>query len=207
MRRLMWMEYKNWLRFLTRLGDHCDTVSDEEVSMNNRTNTIQELANSYDYFLRTLPFHNETYMKGMAEARTKFIANLHIYLTTRDLPKGYKERRYGTDYVSVKALEVLTSHSTKGLVYEHIVPKTKFIKNECENMARSGDISIGFIYEVLDKYLWTATITNTENKLLPTAKDMPSGWDRTNIFFRYESANIPLVGHDKSYLMTSAGDK
>lgn len=111
--------------------------------------------------------------------------------------------RYGTDYISEKALKILNMNSTDGLVYEHIVPKTKFINNTCEHMAMAGNVSIESIFEVLDKYLWTATITSSENRLLPTARNMPSGWDGINIFARYESANISLLAHDKTYLFAS----
>ncbi|MBO2944895.1 hypothetical protein JJQ72_13030 [Paenibacillus sp. F411] len=165
----------------------------------NREFVLRMLADSYFYFLKSLPFENESYMKGMREARTKFVANLHITLLQEYMPKSRKDRRYTTDFVSPRALILLKSGSLKGLSYEHIVPKTRFIKDQCEIVAQNGLLqSSDFIYEILDKYLWTATVHSEEEKGLIRTK-MPPGWDGKNILARYDGI-VNLEEHDKSYL-------
>lgn len=170
----------------------------------SREEFMRIYADNYYYFLRSLPYDNEIYMKGMGEARTKFLANLHITTTKEYLPKGYKNWRYTTDYVSEKALELLKKRQWgRGeLVYEHIVPKTKYIKEACENAAQNGELSPDFIYHLLMRYYWTATIHKTEDNLL-IKNTMPKEWDEVNIFARYDEANIKLIKHDKSYFLIS----
>ncbi|KAF0822184.1 hypothetical protein KIS1582_4050 [Cytobacillus firmus] len=45
-------------------------------------------------------------MKGIHEGKGKFLANLHIHLATKGLPKRWNDKRYSTDYVTPAALEV-----------------------------------------------------------------------------------------------------
>lgn len=92
------------------------------------------------------------------------------------------------------------------LQYEHIIPKTKNIRNICENTAKKNDGSLteDFIYDVLQRYLWTATIHLSENEDLKDYKNkMPDGWDGANIFYRYEVAGVMVDPHDKSYMNTN----
>ncbi|MGS2776966.1 hypothetical protein ACVBAX_06260 [Robertmurraya sp. GLU-23] len=141
-------------------------------------------------------------MKGMGEARNKFLANIHITTTKEYLPYRYKDWRYSTDFVSAKALELLKMRKwgEKELVFEHIVPKSRYIKVECESAAERGEISPDFIYNLLLKYYWTATIHEEENGRLEK-DNMPDGWDGINIFARYNKAKVELLKHDKSYFI------
>ncbi|WP_379968303.1 hypothetical protein [Ectobacillus sp. sgz5001026] len=106
------------------------------------------LADNYYYFLKGLPFDNKLYMNGMGEARRKFLANLHITVLKEYLPKGYKDWRYSTDYVSDKALELLKQKNwdKNELIYEHMVPKAKYIKDECEKAAEKVTYHHLYIY-------------------------------------------------------------
>jgi len=168
----------------------------------SREETMQKLAQNYYYFLKSLPFSNTLYMNGMKEARNKFLANLHIVIMKEYLPRGYKNWRYSTDFVSERALALLKKRKWgKGeLVYEHIVPKTEFITRVCEQAAEDNEISTELIYNLLMKYFWTATIHKDENVLLP--KDtMPTGWNKENVFARYNEVNIELIPHNKSYFL------
>lgn len=167
----------------------------------SREEIMRILADNYYIFLRSLPFENDIYMEGMGEARIKFLANLHITITKKYLPKKRKDRRYTTDYISHMALELLkrSSWSSGELIYEHMVPKTRYVKEVCEKKAKSGEISAEFIFQLLMKYFWTATIHKKENKLLSKSM-MPLDWDGENIFARYNSAEIILIEHDKTYL-------
>ncbi|MGN5650935.1 hypothetical protein [Bacillus sp. Brlt_9] len=164
-----------------------------------RSQLIKTLSEKYYIFLQSVPFEDELFMKGIGEGKRKFLANLHIYLTTKDLPKGKKEKRYATDYVTPAALDILKRGSTKGLVYEHLVPKSKYIQDVCEEKAKRGELTVDFVYEVLNLYLWTATVTEDEDSKLST-RTMPDDWDETNIKFRYDKSDLELIVHNKDYL-------
>lgn len=174
------------------------------AKMYSRQVIIDQLATHYYYFLSSLPFDNEDYIMGMQEARSKFIANFHITIVAKSLPKPFKDRRYGTDFVSESALRILRvkqhlSDESGPLQYEHMIPKGRYIKDYCEQLAKENQLTVDLIREVLDKYLWTATITSSEDQRLTRTK-MPMNWDQSNIKARYDAAGIELLSHDKSYL-------
>ncbi|MGE6756023.1 hypothetical protein ACQKFO_21715 [Rossellomorea sp. NPDC071047] len=167
-----------------------------------REKVMNLLAENYYYFLHTLPYDNKLYMEGMREARGKFLANLHISLLKNHLPYKHKERFYSTDYVSLKALELLQNKNwnSNELRYEHMIPKKRYIQDQCEEWARGGLISKDKIYNLLIKYFWTATIHKDEDALLSRTK-MPDNWDKSNIFSRYEDVGIELLSHNKEYFL------
>ncbi|WML32235.1 hypothetical protein RCG24_10515 [Neobacillus sp. OS1-32] len=101
----------------------------------NREFIIQTLAKKYYQFLSALPYHDQLYMKGIHEGKGKFLANLHIHLVTKDLPKKWNDKRYSTDFVTPAALEILKNNSVNGLEYEHLIPKKKYIQDICEQKA------------------------------------------------------------------------
>lgn len=171
-----------------------------------REETMRILAEKYSYFLNTLKFDDDIYMVGMGEARTKFLANLHITIMKKKLQKKYNDWRFGADYVSERALE----HLMKGkwdshtLQYDHMVPKTEYIRRVCEDAAMKGPVTTEFIYDILMRYLWVATIHTDENNLLSKKglkNKMPKDWDGVNILARYETAGIKLIEHDKIYCL------
>ncbi|MCK2000491.1 hypothetical protein MZM54_03670 [[Brevibacterium] frigoritolerans] len=164
-----------------------------------RTEMIKIMAETYYKYLLSLDFENEYFMAGANEGKRKFLANLHIHLINKRQPRGWKERRYSTDYVTKDALEVLRGRSCAGLVYEHIVPKTKYIQEICELKAEEKTLTLEFVLGLLEKYLWTATVTQVEDKWLNKLA-MPEGWDLNNIKARYEEAGIELMVHNKDYM-------
>jgi hypothetical protein len=97
--------------------------------------------------------------------------------------------------ITPKALEILKKGSTKGLEYEHLIPKKKYIQDVCEQKAKEGTLTIEFVKTLLDRYLWTATVTEQEHKLL-SRRVMPADWDGKNITARYDAAGITLLKHD-----------
>ena len=163
----------------------------------NRDKIIEELAKRYYDFLMKLPFDDDLYMKGIGEGKRKFLTNAHIFLTTRNLP--IKDKRYTTDFITPSALEIIKTTPIKSskLQYEHIVPKSKHIHDICEQKANSKSLSVDFIKDLLTRYYWTATVTESEHKLL---KNTPKTWDGQNIKIRYENAGISLLPHNLSYL-------
>jgi hypothetical protein len=161
----------------------------------SRAQIIDILSEKYYKFLISLPYEDEAYMKGIHEGKGKFLSNLHIYLSTKDLPKKRNDKRYATDFITPKALEILKKGSTRGLEYEHLIPKKKYIQDVCEQKAKEGTLTIEFVKTLLDRYLWTATVTEQEHKLL-SRRVMPADWDGKNITARYDAAGITLLKHD-----------
>lgn len=164
-----------------------------------REDIISTLASKYYYFLNTLPFNDTLFMKGIHEGKGKFLANLHIYLATKDLPKKWNDKRYSTDFVTPAALEVLKTNTVSGLEYEHLIPKKKYIQDICEQKAKDETLTEDFIRSLLNRYLWTATVTSQEHKSL-SRRVMPLNWNQENINARYEEAGITLVSHKRSYM-------
>lgn len=167
-----------------------------------REEIIIELSERYYKFLMTLQFDDELYMKGIGEGKRKFLANLHIHLATRGLP--VKQKLFSTDFITPNALEKLEKKDTTGLEYEHLIPKGKYIHDVCEHKAKNGNLTKDFINDLLDRYLWTATVTDVEHKKLKQAS-MPLDWDSLNIKARYELAAIPLLVHEKGTIFRNKG--
>ncbi len=94
---------------------------------------------------------------------------------------------------------MLKTNTVTGLEYEHLIPKKKYIQDICEQKAKDGTLTEDFIRSLLDRYLWTATVTSQEHKLL-SRRIMPFNWDQENINARYEVADITLVPHKKDYI-------
>lgn len=129
-----------------------------------RENLISILSKKYYEFLCSLQYHDYLFMKGIHEGKGKFLANLHIYLVTKDLPKGWNDKRYATDFVTIAALGRLKNNSVEGLEYEHLVPKKKYIQDICEQKAKEGVLTEEFVRNIIQQYLWTATVTKEEHK-------------------------------------------
>jgi hypothetical protein len=155
----------------------------------NREEIITKLAHTYIEFLKSIKWDSELYLKGIHEGKNKFLSNTYLHIC------GDK---YGiSNYHSKEALFLLnnkTNASKSGkLVFEHMVPKTKYIQGPCEDLAKAGKLTFNEIFPLLEKYWFIATITKEEEKLLKTSKVMPLDWDNKNHFARYENTNIELI--------------
>jgi hypothetical protein len=124
-------------------------------------------------------------VSGIREGLNKFLSNAFLSLDKRS--KYLKGNFY-----SLEALNKVNVGDFKGLVYEHMVPKSKYIQKRCENAARERTLTIEYINDLLDKYWFIAVITKDEDTSLRTF-DMPNDWDGKNIFQRYQEAKISLV--------------
>jgi len=166
-----------------------------------REEIINELSKEYFDFLMALrlKFNNPLFIKGIGEGKRKFLSNLHIHLATRGLPR--KSKLYSTDFITPSALLKVKNKQLKGLHYEHVIPKSGYIHEPCEQELLNGTLTIEFIKDLLNCFLWTATVTEDEHTLLDTYA-MPKSWDRKNIMARYENVGIQLLPHDKSYLQS-----
>lgn len=124
---------------------------------------------------------------GLREGMRKFLSNLYIKLNDGDKRK--------TDYYSEAAKAKIDSGDDTNLVFEHIVPKEKYIQSECVKEAKDKTLTEAKIKERLEKYWKTATITAEEDVKLSSLgfkQKMPDDWE-DNAFARYEEAGIKLV--------------
>ncbi len=155
----------------------------------NRQEIISKLANTYIEFLNSIKWENELYLKGINEGKNKFLSNTYLHLC------GGK---YGiSNYHSKEALFLLNNqtdiHKSGKLVFEHMIPKAKYIQKPCEDLAKVGKLTLNEIFPLLEKYWFIATITKEEEKLLKTAKVMPKDWQSKGHFARYENTKIELI--------------
>lgn len=105
---------------------------------------------------------------------------------------SYKNKYYMSDFITIKAKEVLEAkYKGERLVYEHMVPKNFYI-SEISRTTLEGSISVDLIYKLLNKYYYVCTVTESEDKKLPSVK-MSDEWDGENPFYRYEKAGIAFL--------------
>lgn len=150
-----------------------------------RERANKRLARAYYKLLTSIDWSDQVLVSGLREGLNKFLSNAHIAAFPG------KNKYYKTHYVSPPALDQLRDRNIKGLVWEHLVPKTQYIQSSCENLAREGRLTIEFIEERLQKYWFLATITASEDAMLPRF-DMPPGWDQVDVQARYNHAGIVL---------------
>ena len=147
---------------------------------------LRRLTAAYFKVLSSTDWTDPLVVAGLREGLNKFLSNAHLALF-----EG-KNKYHKTHWVSAKALEQLERRKHRDLVWEHLVPKTVYIQEPCENCARQGTLSPEFISDLLSKYWHLATITKLEDEILhPT--QMPKEWDLVNVQARYEAAGIELI--------------
>ncbi len=154
-----------------------------------RQEIITLLSNIYFEFLKSIKWENELYLKGIKEGKNKFLSNTYLHIC------GGK---YGiSNYHSKEALFILNNQKDLNrsgkLVFEHMVPKDKYVQKPCEEMAKAGELTINNIYSLLNKYWFIATITKEEEKTLKTSRVMPNDWEKKGHFARYDNTKIELI--------------
>jgi len=87
--------------------------------------------------------------------------------------------------------------STAGLVYEHMVPKSRYIQKPCEERAKKKALSEDYVLDLLNRYWKIAIVTKEEDAELTRTK-MPDDWDAEDIRLRYTYADIELVPREKA---------
>ena len=158
----------------------------------NREEIIKTLSDTYYIFLQNIEWNNELYLKGIREGKNKFLSNTYLHLC--------KDKYRITNYHSKEALLILDNrddiNKSGKLVFEHMVPKDKYIQKPCEEMAKSGDLTVDKIYKLLMDYWYIATITKEEEKTLKTSKIMPNDWQKQDHevhLARYKETKIELI--------------
>jgi hypothetical protein len=161
-----------------------------------RKEVLDILAKTYAKFLNGVDFKDPHYMIGLSEGLGKFLANLHIKLMIETKKRGFRSKEYISDFISKDAQVVMERRALAYVTYEHIVPKSEYIQKVCEQeVIQKGKVEEDFIRNLLDKYLWTATITKSENRRLRRST-MPGDWDGEDIFARYKEAGIELLSYN-----------
>lgn len=147
---------------------------------------LHVIAKSYHKLLVSIDWNDELFVAGIREGLNKFLSNayLHIY---RD-----KNKYFTTHYISNNALNFIINGKFNGLVFEHIVPKNKYIQEPCVELARQNKLNLQFIENKLNMYWKLATITKEEDDKLPRFS-MPDAWDSEDIFARYRNNGIELI--------------
>lgn len=158
---------------------------------------IKRMAKAYYQVLTALKpvmQENEDIKIGIKEGLGKFLSNIYIKLS--------ENGKRDTDYYSSEALKHIDDGTT--LIFEHIVPKARYIQEPCLNACLNGKFEDGTsfseegIENLLVKYWKTATVTKEEDDLLLRRK-MPNGWQvDDNVFARYKEAKITLFDKKRS---------
>ncbi|MWJ28572.1 hypothetical protein GPM19_10200 [Halomonas sp. ZH2S] len=146
---------------------------------------LEPIIKSYYKLLQSLDWSDEVLIRGLREGLNKFPSNAFLRMNP--------ESKYLCgDYYSPSALEKVQSRNFSGLIFEHMVPKAKYIQKPCEQAAREGSLDINEMRELFQKYWKIAVITVEENSRLK-GHAMPKDWDFENIFSRYQESGIELV--------------
>jgi hypothetical protein len=152
------------------------------MSLDN-SDVLVRIADAYVEFLTCLPWKHALVLAGAKEGLSKFLSNAYI----RCFPA---RRKYElTQLISQAACDRLNAGVRKDLVFEHVVPKRRFIQEPCEQRAREGQLTAEFVLSILQKYWVLATVTTEEDRLLPR------GWDERDILARYTAAGIHLLAN------------
>jgi len=146
---------------------------------------LEAASNAYCAFLLAIQWDNAAYLAGVKEGKNKFLSNAIL-----SLRKGSKYLQ--GNYYSKAALGKVRNKDFSNLVYEHMIPKTRYIQKPCEYEAMNYTLSPAFVFSLLKKYWKIAIVTKDEDSLLHRTK-MSKSWDHENIFDRYDSAGILLT--------------
>jgi hypothetical protein len=104
----------------------------------------------------------------------------------------FKGKYSMADFITPRAKEVLESKDKSvKLIYEHMVPKNLYIK-EIAAATISDNLTEEFIFNLLTNYYFVCTVTDEEDKKLPSTK-MAEDWNKVNPFYRYEKAGIEFI--------------
>lgn len=155
--------------------------------MYNRDVILRNLSAKYYKFLSTIDWDDEEYVDTLKECRGTYLT--FAFLTLLNSRGGYKKYRNTSNYISENAYEMLKDKKTKGLRFEHMIPKQKYIQDELESLAKSKQLGEEKVYSLLNKYWYIATITVEEDRALNKAS-MPDEWDGLDHMSRYTQAGL-----------------
>ncbi|MEG1188337.1 MAG: hypothetical protein RR259_11245 [Odoribacter sp.] len=153
---------------------------------NNECVLLNRIAESYYKLLTCIDWKDQLMVSGLNEGLNKFISNAFL----SSFPQG-TNKYLKAHYISKEARKKINAGDFENLIFEHIIPKQKYIQEPCIAKAKAGDLNIEYVQNLLNKYWHIATITKEEDKGLPKFQ-MPKNWDGEDIFFRYRDTGIEL---------------
>jgi len=133
---------------------------------------INSISKVYLKLLKSIEWEDKLLTRGIKEGLNKFLSNAYLSF--------YKHKHYSTHYITKNALNKVKNKDFKGLVFEHLIPKQKYIQEKCIEAAKLNKIDFDFIYNLLSKYWILATVTAEENKIIGNKRSMPEGWEYTD---------------------------
>jgi len=143
---------------------------------------------AYFKLLTSIDRNDQTLVDGLREGLTKFLSN--AYLKRKRMNKYRK-----ADLWSKEAAKKRELTNFSGLIFEHAVPKQKYLQSPCEELARKGQLTEVHVMTVLEKYWKIAVITVDENKRLQSHgldRRMPSDWDGVDSLARHKACVPPI---------------
>ena len=143
---------------------------------------IQVIAAAYFKLLKCIDWADPVFVSGIREGKNKFLSN--AWLSRAKANKYHK-----TNWISQDALAQIESGDYTDLVFEHLVPKQKYIQDPCERLAMEGRLTLDYVIDLLSKYWHMATITKEEDSKL-SRRSLPDDWDGSDIHVRYKNACI-----------------
>jgi len=145
----------------------------------------KDIASAYHSFLTSVAWDNPLYVKAITEGKNKFLSNAWLSLSK-------SSKYHKAEFITKSALAKIENGDYKNLVFEHMIPKQKFIQKPCEELAKKGELTLEFVEDILTRYWHLATITKEEDSMLDRLS-IPSDWDKKDIFIRYKIAQIDLI--------------
>ena len=146
---------------------------------------LKQISSSYYRLLKRIDWDDPILLSGIREGLNKFLSNAYIAASGKN--------KYLTgDYYSEAALAKVKNGDQDGLVFEHLVPKRKYIQGPCERAAQGGTLSEEMIADLLTRYWRIAIVTREEDQKLLRTK-MPDDWDFDDTLKRYSEAGIVLL--------------
>lgn len=146
---------------------------------------LEKVATSYVKLLNSIDWSDRVLVSGISEGLNKFLSNAVLKLRSG-------QKYHQGDFYSMRAVAKIRSEDFSGLVFEHMIPKDKYIQKVCEEKAAAGLLDLDFTVKLLQKYWHIAVITKEEDALL-ISRHMPDGWDGVNVFQRYYNKGINLI--------------
>jgi hypothetical protein len=151
----------------------------------NMNENLISVARSYTNLLNLIDWEDPLMVQGIREGLNKFLSN--AFLST----KG--DAKYKTaDFYSELALDRINLGNTSELIYEHMVPKQKYIQSICIEKAKKKQLKLEFVVDLLERYWKIAVVTKAEDVQL-NMRSMPDFWGGSNIFARYQEVGIKLT--------------
>ena len=144
---------------------------------------MESIVRAYIELLEAINFNNPIIYSGIREGLNKFLSNAFL-----DQP-GHKYQN--GHFYSQMACEKVNKKDYTRLIFEHMIPKHKYIQKPCMEMAMKNNLDQNKVRELINKDWKIAIITKEENSRL-RGRTMPKDWDGEDIFRRYNDAGIQL---------------